>query len=86
MSKSEITRRELLIATSGLGFARLIAPRQRCYSEHDIPVQSTKVAIARLKLGNGRFVEGKPKHFRETHAWRESLVSGQNPFAVILFL
>jgi carbonic anhydrase len=47
-------------------------------------VTTATEAIARLKEGNQRFVTGKTKHQHASPEWRESLVSGQNPFAVIV--
>ncbi len=80
----EITRRELMIAAGGLGVASLIASPQHSLGDDKKPALTTKVAIARLKLGNKRFVEGKSKHFRAERKWRESLVAEQHPFAIIL--
>ena len=40
--------------------------------------------ITRLKQGNQRFIDGKPIHAHTSQKRRENLVSGQNPFAVIL--
>ncbi|RZQ60012.1 carbonic anhydrase [Amycolatopsis suaedae] len=37
-----------------------------------------------LSEGNARFVAGRQKHPHESLKWRESLVKGQHPFAVIL--
>ena len=72
-----------MLASSGLGIAGALGPLQ-IWAENDSSHKlSNKVAIARLELGNRRFVEGKQKHFREGQAWRASLVAGQNPFAVI---
>ncbi|MEM2137823.1 MAG: carbonic anhydrase [Candidatus Anstonellaceae archaeon] len=41
------------------------------------------VALAKLKDGNARFVAGKPSS-KNLVAQRQSLVSGQSPFAIIL--
>jgi carbonic anhydrase len=45
---------------------------------------STTSAIARLKSGNQRFADGKPRHLHSGRVWREGLLAGQKPFAVIL--
>jgi carbonic anhydrase len=41
-------------------------------------------ALARLKDGNQRFVDGKTQHAHESADWRKHLVSDQKPFATIL--
>jgi len=41
-------------------------------------------AWRKLVVGNTRFVDGQQKHPHESLEWRESLVEGQHPFAVIL--
>jgi carbonic anhydrase len=81
--EAPITRRQLLV-TAGLGFANFISPPRMGVCDDSTPATTSQLAIARLKLGNKRFVDGKPKHYRENRAWRKSLVSAQNPFAVIL--
>ncbi len=82
--EARITRRELIVAAGGLGFANFMAPPRSGVCDDSTPAMTTQIAIARLKSGNRRFADGKPRHFRANRAWRESLVSGQNPFAVIL--
>jgi len=79
--EAPITRRQLMAAAGGLGIANFIAPRRTGACDDSTSAMATQTAIARLKLGNRRFVDGKPKHFHANRAWRESLVSGQNPFA-----
>jgi carbonic anhydrase len=41
-------------------------------------------AWQKLVAGNARFVAGRQRHPHESLEWRESLVQGQHPFAVIL--
>ena len=84
MNRRPITRRELMIATGGLGFTGIAGTLNQIHAGDMGKTFSTKAAIARLKLGNGRFVNGKPKHLHSAKLWREHLVKGQNPFAVIL--
>jgi carbonic anhydrase len=84
MSNTDLTRRNFLTVAGSLGFTSLIDPQQKCFASKPTSAMTTQVAISRLKLGNQRFVKGKPKHFRTNRAWRESLVSDQHPFAVIL--
>ncbi len=43
-----------------------------------------KEALKKLKEGNARFVAGKVKHDHANHKWRDSLVEGQHPFAIIV--
>lgn len=84
MYKRPITRRELIIAAGGLGVTGITGALNQIHADEVENTLSTKAAIARLKLGNGRFVNGKSKHLRSAKLWREHLVKGQNPFAVIL--
>lgn len=37
-----------------------------------------------LVAGNRRFVDGRQRHPHESAAWRDQLVAGQHPFAVVL--
>jgi carbonic anhydrase len=73
-----------MIAAGGLGFTGVAGALQRIHADDKGNSLSTNPAIARLKLGNQRFVNGKPRHLRSAKLWREHLVKGQNPFAVIL--
>jgi carbonic anhydrase len=41
-------------------------------------------ALARLKSGNQRFVEEKPRHIHENASWRSMLVEGQKPFVTVV--
>ena len=41
-------------------------------------------ALLRLKEGNERFVSGHMRNENTSREWRSGLVSGQNPFAIIL--
>lgn len=49
-----------------------------------VPVVSADEAIEKLKVGNQRFVDGKPNHPHETAGWRALLEAEQHPFAVVL--
>lgn len=84
MESTPITRRQLLVAAGGIGLANYIVPARTGACGDATQAMTTRTAIARLKLGNKRFIDGNPKHFHEGITWRESLVSGQKPFAVIL--
>lgn len=41
-------------------------------------------AMARLKNGNQRFMDEKPRHSHEKASWRNLLVESQKPFATVL--
>lgn len=41
-------------------------------------------ALQRLINGNARFAEDKPKHPRSDAEWREQLLDGQHPYAIIV--
>ncbi len=84
MSKESLSRRQFMITTAGLGITSLIDPPAPSFGNDPKSAMTTRLAISRLKLGNQRFAAGKPKHFRTSRGWRESLVANQHPFAVIL--
>jgi len=85
MSKGKFsTRRQFIIAAGGLGLAGIIGPsRIGVCDDSAYTVATAREAIALLKEGNQRFLSGKPKHQHASRERRESLVSAQNPFAVI---
>lgn len=72
-----------MIAAGGLGFTGVAGALQRVQADDTENSLLTNAAIARLKFGNQRFVNGNSKHFRSEKLWREHLVKGQKPFAVI---
>ena len=41
-------------------------------------------ALARLKYGNQRFIDDKPRHIHENASWRSLLVETQKPFATVV--
>ncbi|MGZ8159296.1 MAG: carbonic anhydrase [Methylobacter sp.] len=41
-------------------------------------------ALARLKRGNQRFMDDKPRHVHEKSSWRSLLVDAQKPFATVV--
>ena len=47
-------------------------------------IVSADAALKKLKEGNTQFVAGKSKHLHSNKNWRDSLVGGQHPFAVIV--
>lgn len=86
MTKIEsATRRQFMISAGGLGMAGIATQGQRAFCDDSgSPSTPAAEAIARLTRGNQRFVTGNTKHLHTSRQWRESLVSGQNPFAVIV--
>jgi len=86
MTKIEsANRRQFMVSAAGLGLAGVVSPTRRGFCDDPgSPVTTASDAIARLKEGNQRFVTGKTKHLHTSREWREGLVSGQNPFAVIV--
>lgn len=41
-------------------------------------------ALQRLREGNERFANGRPRHVHQGQVWRKQLAAGQHPFATIL--
>ena len=78
-----LTRRQL-IAASSLITAGVVAETRHLLGDDATTAVAADDAISRLKQGNRRFVEGRPRHRHSSHEWRQSLVSGQHPFAVVL--
>lgn len=82
-------RRQLLatlgIAGTLLGTPLVAAERQPGVPQPEEPFpKGAAEALARLKAGNARFVDGKTRHAHESANWRKQLVGGQKPFATIL--
>jgi len=48
------------------------------------PAVPAKEALKKLEEGNARFVAGKSTEHHEDKDWRDSLVDGQRPFAVVI--
>ena len=46
--------------------------------------ERARTALARLKEGNRRFADGKPRHAHQTADWRQHLVGSQQPIATLL--
>ncbi|HVP42414.1 MAG TPA: carbonic anhydrase [Terriglobales bacterium] len=90
MAISEMTRRQWLlgIGCAGLGIATAAGaeapPFATSNSESEPFPRDADEALMRLKAGNRRFVDDKPKHAHERASWRGLLVGGQQPFATIL--
>jgi carbonic anhydrase len=87
-----MSRRTLFGVTAGAAAATALAagaapaaatPGRRTTDPKATPLTADQ-AWQKLVAGNARFVAGKQKHPHESLEWRESLVQGQHPFAVIL--
>jgi carbonic anhydrase len=87
-----VSRRTLFGVTAGAAAAAALVtgavpaaatPGRRTNDPKATPLTADQ-AWRKLVAGNDRFVAGRQKHPHESLAWRESLVRGQHPFAVIL--
>lgn len=87
-----MSRRTLFGVTAGAAAAAALAtgaapaaatPGRRTTDPKATPLTADQ-AWRKLVEGNNRFVAGRQKHPHESLEWRESLVKGQHPFAVIL--
>jgi carbonic anhydrase len=78
-------RRRLLTALGGIAASTLATP---LVADEPRPQESfpkdPDEALARLKVGNGRFADGKTRHAHESADWRKHLVGEQKPFATVL--
>jgi carbonic anhydrase len=84
MARHVLSRRELLtgVGTVGVGLA---ASRLGLAAEtSEPPPQNAEEALARLRGGNLRFVEGKTRHAHASADWRKMLTAGQHPFVALL--
>jgi carbonic anhydrase len=82
------TRRQLLWGAGGgaLGFAAgwLLRGHHWGSPAPEARPESAQEALARLREGNQRFVEGAVRHGHESRTWRGALVAEQHPFAIVL--
>lgn len=82
-----ISRRQLLSSLAACGVA---IPWASALSAKDPaaanqrPIVSANESLRLLKEGNRRFVEDRTKHDHSGGAWRNGLVDGQHPFAVVV--
>lgn len=88
MTNPLITRRQWLIGACcvGLGLASGCAAETTGLGAIDTePYPSdANAALARLKNGNQRFIDDKPRHIHEKASWRSLLVETQKPFATVV--
>jgi carbonic anhydrase len=82
------TRRQILCCAGGgaLGFAAgwFLHGHQGTAPASEARPANAQQALARLREGNQRFVEGNVRHRHESRTWRHALVADQHPFAVVL--
>lgn len=88
MTNRNITRRQCLLGACslGLGMALGVAaetPPSRSINSEPYPRDAGE-GLARLKNGNRRFMDDKPRHEHEKTSWRSLLVETQKPFATVL--
>lgn len=81
---SGLSRRGLLGLTTGAAAAVALGatPAQAAPAPRTGP--TAEQAWRLLAEGNARFVSGHQRHPHESLRWRESLVDGQHPFAVVV--
>src|SRR6476659_1773858 len=84
MSLCRCSRRQVF-ASVGMAVAGLACPLCAADPPSAEPFpKGGAEALARLKVGNIRFVRGKTRHAHESADWRKHLVGDQKPFATIL--
>lgn len=80
--RTRFTRRQIFVSA---GAATCFAPLLGAEPSASEPSpRNAAEALARLKSGNARFVEGRTRHAHEGADWRKQLVADQKPFATIL--
>lgn len=88
MANPLITRRRWLFSAccAGLGMVSGCAVETSSLDASDIEPYpgNANEALARLKSGNQRFIDGKLHHAHEKASWRSLLVATQKPFVTII--
>jgi hypothetical protein len=83
-----ISRRQVLACAgcAALGGVSgwLLRGQPRSRIPPDSAPENAEHALARLREGNQRFVDGQLRHGHESRNWRHALVADQRPFAVVL--
>ena len=70
-------------AVSATGIGQALAQETKQPASEQLPA-TWAAALARLKSGNERFVDGELRHPHLGKDWRKRLAGGQKPFATIL--
>src|SRR6202007_499639 len=85
MRARTFNRRQVLATAGAAGAAISTALPARAAPDppEEFP-RDPAAALERLKTGNARSVEGKPRHAHAGADWRKHLVGEQKPFATIL--
>jgi carbonic anhydrase len=92
IDRAGLSRRTLFGVSAGVAAGAALAvgaapapatPGRRTTDPKATPLTADQ-AWRTLAAGNARFVAGRQQHPHESLAWRQSLVEGQHPFAVIL--
>ncbi|MFI3220817.1 MAG: carbonic anhydrase [Methylococcales bacterium] len=88
MTNSPITRRHWLLSACCAGLGIAISNATETISSDIIDTEpypsNAHEALVRLKNGNQRFVDDKPRHAHENPSWRSLLVESQKPFATVV--
>lgn len=87
MDKRFGSRRRWLAGASALGVSLTSGTggwHKIVAAEPEAAPATAEQALARLKTGNARFVEGRTRHAHESADWRKHLVGEQKPFATLL--
>jgi carbonic anhydrase len=84
MAGHELSRRELLTVAGILGVGLATSRLGVAAEAPEPPPRTAEEALARLKDGNRRFVEGKTRRAHESANWRKMLVAGQHPFVTLM--
>ena len=83
-----ITRRRWLFSTCCAGLAIATGRAAETIGSDIIDTEpypsNANEALARLKNGNQRFIDDKPRHAHEKASWRSLLVESQKPFATVV--
>jgi carbonic anhydrase len=90
MQNPLITRRRWLMSAccAGLGAVMAQVRAAETVTSEVIDIEAypsnASEALVRLKNGNQRFVDEKPRHTHENASWRSMLVESQKPFATVV--
>ena len=88
MTNPLITRRRWLLSACCAGLGIAISNATETISSDIIDTEpypsNANEALLRLKNGNQRFVDDKPRHAHENPSWRSLLIESQKPFATVV--